>query len=139
MNNEPRSMAEAAKAYGLSYRTLARWAEEGMIRTEGREGTRGAPLVWGRKQNRETGALAMLRPLLSFQELRKAATFLRGEGNNPFSRGPRSFGMVDGPHGKGKLVAVISKNEMVEIVTKASAQRLFPLPTFVDFRVTNEK
>jgi len=132
-------MAEAAEAYGLKYRTLARWTEEGMIQTDGREPTQGAPITWGRKQNRETAALALLRPLLSFQELRKAAVFLRSKGNNPFSSGPRSFGTISGPHGHGKLVAVISKTEMVEVITKASAQRLFPLPTFVNLKVNGKK
>lgn len=116
------TLNEAAKIASVSQSTATRWIQAGIIRPRGHVGKQGHAVPIGRKELRELCVLAQLRDSLSFQQLRKAAEFLRGLGHNPFSTG--TFAVLQGRPGRRRLVKITDQGEAIELLGKQRGQLL---------------
>jgi hypothetical protein len=104
-----KSMLEEHPIQGLTYRTAARWIEQGLVVADG-GGVQRNEFEIGPKQLHELRTLTALRQVLSLQALKKAAQTLRAMGYNPFSTG--HFAVVEG----GELVRLVSEEEAVALI-----------------------
>lgn len=97
------NLKEVAEQVGVPYRTLARWAERGIIEPHHREGRQGVDVVLSEKNIVEIENLVRLRKAgLSLQRARALMEDLRAAGYNPLSRG--IFVVVD--KRKGRVVRI---------------------------------
>ena len=118
---------EVARLTGTHYRTVVRWAADGMIEVEG--GGHGESWRWSEKNYREAFVLARLRREgFSRQEIRKQMKTLAGIGHNPFSRG--RFLVLERPRGRkrGTIVKIMETGEAMELCGKGRVQLLLPFP-----------
>lgn len=120
------NLKEAARIAGVPQPTASRWIRAGLIRPEGYVCRQRVPVQMGQKELAELCNLARIRNLLSLQEMKKAARFLREElGHNPFSTG--RFMVLDGPPGKRELVKVCSTGEAIALMKDRGQMLLFPV------------
>ncbi len=130
MRTEPRQWMttdEVAAGTGTHYRTVARWASDGIIEVEG--GGHGENWRWSEKNYREAFVLARLRREgFSRQEIRKNMKALAGIGHNPFSRG--QFLVLERPKGRkrGTIVKIMESGEAMELCGTGRVQLLLPFP-----------
>lgn len=118
---------EVARLTGTHYRTVVRWAADGMIEVEG--GGHGESWRWSEKNYREAFVLARLRREgFSRQEIRKQMKTLAAIGHNPFSRG--RFLVLERPRGRkrGTIVKIMETGEAMELCGKGRVQLLLPFP-----------
>lgn len=121
---------EVAERTGTHYRTVARWASDGLIEVAG--GGHGDPWRWSEKNYREAFVLARLRQEgFSQQQLRQNMNSLRAIGHNPFSKG--KFLVLGRPAGKGgrkrgTFVKIMDSGEALELCDKGGVQMLLPFP-----------
>jgi len=79
---------EVAEIHGIPYRTLMRWAEDGLLNPVGARRGHRYPATWHETDVREASVLAGLRRAgFSLQRLREAVDYLRSIGHNPMSSG----------------------------------------------------
>lgn len=121
--------AEIAALTGATYRTVARWASDGLIKVDG-GGQQGVERRWSEKNYREAFVLARLRREgFSRQEIRKNMKALEEIGHNPFSRG--RFLVLQKPTGKhrGRVVKIMDQGEAMELCGAGCVQLLLPFPS----------
>lgn len=112
------------------YRTVARWASDGLIEVAG--GGHGDPWRWSEKNYREAFVLARLRQEgFSQQQLRQNMDSLRAIGHNPFSKG--KFLVLGRPPAKrgrkrGSFVKIMDGGEALEMCASGGVQMLLPFP-----------
>jgi len=124
------TMQIAAKRIGLSYRTLARWIENGFVRPKSHKGQRGLLVTLGNKELRELRQLAQLRGILSMQQLRRAIRFLREDlKHNPLSTG--RFFVIAGAPGRRRLIKICDTGAAIELVGESRGQ-LVMVPLLFD-------
>lgn len=120
---------EVAAETETHYRTVARWASDGMIRVAG--GGYGDPWRWSEKNFREAFVLARLRKEgFSRQEVRSAMGTLEALGHNPFSKG--KFLVLEKPRkgsrNRGTFVKIMDTGEAIALSDSGGAQMLLPFP-----------
>lgn len=118
---------EVADLTGTHYRTVARWASDGLIHVSG--GGHGDPWRWSEKNYREAFVLSRLRREgFSRQEIRKNMKTLAEIGHNPFSRG--RFLVLERPKGRkrGTIVKIMEDGEAMELCGTGRVQLLLPFP-----------
>ena len=114
---------EVASMAGLPYSTLARWAQDNIIRPKNYSGKRLVAMEWSGKNAYEVCILARLRGFFSLQELRKAMEWLRQRGHNPLSKG--RFLVVGGDAGKQRLIKLcLDRAEAIEVIGQNRGQLL---------------
>lgn len=119
------TLAEAALAAGLSYRTAARLIEKNVIpQPKGYRGVQGAPVPLSAKEAHELTVIARLREIgLSMQAIKQAARFLRKNKYNPYSQG---FFSVQGTGKNRRLVRVDEdKHQAMEVLGQPGQLLLF--------------
>ena len=119
---------EVARLTGTHYRTVVRWASDGLIEVEG--GGHGESWRWSEKNYREAFVLARLRREgFSRQEIRKNMKALAGIGHNPFSRG--RFLVLERPRGRkrGTIVKIMETGDAMELCGTGRVQLLLPFPS----------
>jgi len=104
---------EVSKITGVPYRTLMRWAEEGIVEIEKPPAGRGKQVLFNEKDVREIRILGNLRGRVSFQKLRRIRDYLRHLGFNPFS--------------KGKFLVVGEGEEVEDLVMICDREEAFSL------------
>lgn len=105
------TLSEAAERIGVPQPTLTRWVKSGLVRPPDYVGRQRVPVNVTPKCLREFSMLAQLREAgVSFQALRRAAKYLRGLGQNPFSSG--RFAVLKG----GELVKLCDEGAAVELI-----------------------
>ena len=109
--------SQVVELTGVPYRTLMRWAEEGVIEIEKPPAGRGKQVLFNEKDVREIRILGKLRGKVSFQKLRKIRDYLRNLGFNPFSQG--KFLVI----GEGKKV-----KDVVMVCDREKAFSLLNMP-----------
>lgn len=121
--------AEVARLTGTTYRTVARWASDGLIHVDG-GGQHGVERRWSEKNYREAYVLARLRREgFSRQEIRKNMKALSEIGHNPFSRG--KFMVLErpaGPRKRGRIIKIMGQDEAMELCGTGCVQLLLPFP-----------
>ena len=120
---------EVASRLRTHYRTVARWASDGLIRVAG--GGHGDPWRWSEKNFREAFVLARLRTEgFSRQEVRSAMGTLEAMGHNPFSKG--KFLVLETPRkgsrNRGTFVKIMDTGEAIALSDSGGAQMLLPFP-----------
>jgi len=121
---------EVAERTNTHYRTVARWASEGLIEVAG--GGHGDPWRWSEKNYREAFVLARLRHEgFSQQQLRQNMDSLRALGHNPFSKG--KFLVLEQPNktkGRkgGTFVKIMDGGEAIQLSRGGGVQMLLPFP-----------
>lgn len=121
---------EVAERTDTHYRTVARWASDGLIEVAG--GGHGDPWRWSLKNYREAFVLARLRNEgFSRQQLRQNMDSLRALGHNPFSKG--KFLVLEHPNkGKrrkgGAFIKIMDSGEALELCDTGRVQMLLPFP-----------
>lgn len=120
------SLRNAARLAGVPFPTAARWCQQGLIRLKGYKPAGWPmfkPLPWTAAATVELVNLGRLRHVLSLQELKRAARFLRETlGHNPFSSG--RFMVID--LGKRELIKLCDSGEMIALL-RQPGQLLLPL------------
>lgn len=121
---------EVAERVDTHYRTVARWASDGLIEVAG--GGYGDPWRWSEKNYREAFVLARLRNEgFSLQQLRQNMDSLRAVGHNPFSKG--KFLVLTRPdktkgRKRGAFVKIMDSGEAMELCETGGVQMLLPFP-----------
>jgi DNA-binding transcriptional MerR regulator len=116
---------QVAEQAGVTYRTLMRWIEQGLILPAVR-GNRGQQTLLTKKGFREVAILAKLREFLSLQQLRQAIDDLRTQVHNPMSTG--DFAVVRDLRGERSLLKICERGEVIELLETHPGQlRLFPM------------
>lgn len=103
---------QVAEKAGISYRTLMRWAEEGLLRPAVYPQKRGRQTLFDRKDFREAMVLGRLREYFSLDELRQVIDTLRNMGHNPLSRG--AFAVAQDIRGERVLLKIIERQSAEE-------------------------
>lgn len=118
---------QVAELIGCTYRTLMRWAEQGLVDTPGYIGRQGVPVLWSAKNVREVAVVHQLRQRgLSLQRIRDVMSYLRSLGHNPFSRG-RFVVITDGDGAPSDVVKVMDNGgEAFTLAKSERGQLLFP-------------
>jgi len=122
------SLRDAAKMVGVPYPTVARWVQHRLIRPHDYANRQAVKVRLSDKDMRELRVLALLRGLLSLQELKKAMRYLREKlRQNPLSSG--HFIVVSGPPAKRQLVKICESGKAIEVIQgkKLPGQLLIPL------------
>ena len=114
--------AEVAELAGTPYRTLMRWAAQGLLNPEGAHPGRGVgrwqPTTWHAKDVREASILAGLRRAgFSLQRLREGIEYLRSIGHNPMSTG-EFLAVRDGDGHPSELIKVCDSGEAIALLQK---------------------
>jgi len=120
-------MQKAAAAVGIPYRTVARWARQGLIQVDGHPMRPRTPVPWTEKHTSELRTLATLKAArLSTQALREAADTLKRMGHNPFSTG--RFAVIGGQGKNRRLVKVCNEHEAIDLSRKHRGQGYLFIP-----------
>jgi DNA-binding transcriptional MerR regulator len=117
--------AQVAIRADVSYRSLMRWAEQGLLDPARADtGKAKSPLVWTAKHLREATVLGQLRAhKLPLQTIRKVMDYLRSIGHNPLSTG--EFICIGKPSRSGTVVKVCTDGEVLDLIKRG--QLVLPL------------
>ncbi len=112
--------AEVAELAGTPYRTLMRWAAQGLLNPEGAHPGRGVgrwqPTTWRDKDVREASILTGLRRAgFSLQRLREGIEYLRSIGHNPMSTGA-FLAVRDGDGPPSELIKLCDSGEAIALL-----------------------
>ncbi len=124
---------DVADLTGVPYRTVARWASEGLVTPAG-GGRQRIEWVWQPKHVREVSIIHGLRSAgLSMQKVRDCFEYLRRRlGQNPASTG--RFLVVRGRTGRPRdLVKLCDSGEAIALLNRRTrGQLVFPIASWAD-------
>ena len=120
--------AQAAELSETPYRTIMRWAVQGLLNPEGAGRGRRYPTIWRDKDIREASVLVGLRRAgFSLPRLREAISYLRSLGQNPMSTG-RFLAVRNGDGHPSELIKFCNTGEAVALLQQPG-QLVLPLWT----------